>query len=84
MLFYILTIAGIFRLRQTRPEAQRPYRAWGYPALPLIYIGFASFVELALLTHKTLRSIAGLSIVAIGIPVYYVWRRRGAEVTSDK
>ena len=75
--FYILTIAGIFRLRRTRPDAPRPYRAWGYPVLPLLYIAFASFVELALLTHKTLRSFAGLSIVAIGIPVYYLWRRRG-------
>jgi hypothetical protein len=45
----------------------------------LLYIGFASFVELALLTHKALRSFAGLSIVAIGIPVYYLWRRRGGR-----
>jgi APA family basic amino acid/polyamine antiporter len=77
VLFYILTIAGIFRLRHTRPDAPRPYRAWGYPVLPLFYIAFASFVEWALLTHKALRSVAGLSIVAIGIPVYYLWRRRG-------
>jgi APA family basic amino acid/polyamine antiporter len=79
VLFYILTIAGIFRLRRTRPEAPRPYRAWGYPVLPLLYIAFASFVELALLTHKTMRSFAGLSIVAIGIPVYYLWRRSAAR-----
>jgi APA family basic amino acid/polyamine antiporter len=84
VLFYILTIAGIFRLRRTRPEAHRPYRAWGYPALPLIYIAFASFVELALLTHKTLRSFAGLSIVAVGILVYYLWRRRGGALTSEE
>jgi APA family basic amino acid/polyamine antiporter len=75
VLFYILTIAGIFRLRRTRTEAPRPYRAWGYPVVPLLYIAFASFVELALLFHKTLRSLAGLSIVAIGIPVYFLWRR---------
>jgi APA family basic amino acid/polyamine antiporter len=80
--FYILTIAGIFRLRRTRPEAPRPYRAWGYPVLPLLYIAFASFVELALLTHKTFRSFAGLSIVAIGIPVYYLWRRRAGPSAS--
>ncbi len=76
LLFYILTIAGIFRLRRTRPKVHRPYRAWGYPVLPLLYIAFASFVELALLTHKALQSFAGLTIVAIGIPVYYFWRRR--------
>jgi APA family basic amino acid/polyamine antiporter len=80
VIFYILTIAGIFRLRRTRPDAPRPYRAWGYPVLPLLYIAFASFVELALLTHKTLRSFAGLSIVAIGIPVYYLWRRSAGAV----
>ncbi len=84
VLFYILTIVGIFWLRRKRPEAPRPYRAWGYPVLPLLYIAFASFVELALLTHKTLRSFAGLSIVAIGIPVYYLWRSRGTGVTSDQ
>ena len=80
VLFYILTIAGIFRLRRTRPEAPRPYRAWGYPVLPLLYIAFASFVELALLTNKdkALQSFAGLSIVAIGVPVYFLWRRRTA------
>ena len=84
VLFYILTIAGIFRLRRTRPEAPRPYRAWGYPVLPLLYIAFASFVELALLTSKdkALQSFAGLSIVAIGVPVYYLWRKRKTVAAS--
>jgi APA family basic amino acid/polyamine antiporter len=76
VLFYILTIAGVFRLRRTRPHASRPYRAWGYPLLPALYIAFALFVEWALLTHKALRSVAGLCIVAVGVPVYYLWRRR--------
>ncbi len=80
VLFYILTIAGVFRLRRTRPEAPRPYRAWGYPVLPALYMAFALFVEWALLTHKALRSVVGLCIVALGVPVYYFWqRRRGAE-----
>ena len=85
VLFYILTIAGIFRLRRTRPEAPRPYRAWGYPVLPLLYIAFASFVELALLTNKdkALQSFAGLSIVAIGVPVYFLWRRRAAGPSAS-
>jgi uncharacterized protein YjeT (DUF2065 family) len=48
----------------------------------MLYIAFASFVELALLTHKTFRSLAGLSIVAIGIPVYYLWRRRAGPTAS--
>jgi basic amino acid/polyamine antiporter, APA family len=77
VLFYILTIAGVLWLRHTRPEALRPYRAWGYPIVPAIYILFATFVEWALLAHKTFRSIAGLCLVGLGMPVYYLWRGRG-------
>jgi basic amino acid/polyamine antiporter, APA family len=79
VLFYILTILGLFWLRYKRPDAPRPYRAWGYPVLPGLYIMFALFVEWALLTHKAMRSVAGLCIVALGIPVFYLWRRRGAS-----
>jgi APA family basic amino acid/polyamine antiporter len=79
VLFYILTIAAVFQLRRTRPHAPRPYRAWGYPVLPALYIGFALFVEWALLTHKTQRSLAGLLIVALGIPAYYLWQRRSTH-----
>ena len=82
VLFYVLTILGLFRLRRTRPNAPRPYRAWGYPVLPALYVLFALFVEWALLTHKTLRSITGLCIVALGIPVFFLWRRRDTEGPS--
>jgi len=85
VLFYILTIAGVFWLRRTRPDAPRPYRAWGYPVVPAFYILFAMFVEWALLTHKAFRSIAGLCFVALGIPVYYLWQRVGPrQVTSEE
>jgi len=77
VLFYILTIGGLFWLRHTRPDAPRPYRAWGYPVLPAIYIIFAMFVEWALLYRKTAHSLTGLLIVAVGIPVFYVWRQKG-------
>jgi basic amino acid/polyamine antiporter, APA family len=76
MLFYILTIAGLFWLRRARPDAARPYRAFGYPVLPAAYVLFAIFVEWALLTHKAAQSVAGLCIVALGIPVFYLWQRR--------
>ena len=84
VLFYALTIAGVFRLRRTRPEAPRPYRAWGYPVLPALYIFLALIVEGALLTHKTGRSLAGLSIVAIGVPVYFLWRQRAVTRGRQK
>jgi APA family basic amino acid/polyamine antiporter len=83
VLFYVLTVLGVFRLRRTRPQAPRPYRAWGYPILPALYVVGALMVEWALLTHKPLRSVAGLVIVALGIPVYYGWRRRHPEVHSS-
>lgn len=84
VLFYILTILGLFWLRRTRPEAPRPYRAWGYPVLPALYVMFALFVEWALLTHEPQRqqSVAGLVIVALGVPVYFAWRRGGRKTAG--
>jgi APA family basic amino acid/polyamine antiporter len=79
LLFYILTILGLFRLRRTRPDAPRPYRAWGYPVVPVLYIALALFIEWALLMHRPVRSLAGLGIVAVGIPIYFLWRRRSSS-----
>jgi APA family basic amino acid/polyamine antiporter len=75
ILFYLMTVVGLFRLRYTMPAAPRPYRAWGYPVLPALYVLFALFVEWALIIHKPLRSVAGLCIVALGVPVFYWWQR---------
>ena len=74
MLFYILTIAAVIILRRDRPGAERPYRAFGYPVIPLIYIVFAVLFCLNLLYTKPEKSIPGLIIVLLGIPVYYIWR----------
>ncbi len=82
LLFYILTILGLFRLRRTRPDAPRPYRAWGYPVVPVVYIVLALFIEWALLMHRPVRSLAGLGIVAVGIPIYYFWHSR-SRVTGE-
>lgn len=77
LIFYILTIAGIFRLRRTRPELPRPYKAFGYPVLPLLYIVSAATICLALLVYKPMYTWPGLGIVLLGIPVYYfVWRNK--------
>ena len=74
MLFYILTIAGIFILRRKRPDAERPYRAFGYPVIPIIYMIFAVLFCLNLLYMKPWNSLPGLVIVLLGIPVFYIWR----------
>jgi APA family basic amino acid/polyamine antiporter len=76
LVFYILTIAGIFVLRRTRPDAPRPYKAFGYPVLPLIYIAMAIFIDIVLLRYKPQFTWPGLIIVLLGIPVYFAWSRR--------
>ena len=78
VLFYILTIVGLFVLRRTRPEMERPYRAVGYPWAPALYILAAAFIEIMLLIYKPGYTWPGLIIVIMGVPVYYFWRRRGA------
>src|SRR3954468_736142 len=80
LIFYILTIAGIIRLRVTKPELERPYRAWGYPVIPLVYILGASVILLALFAYRAASTWPGLLIVLIGVPVYYAIRR-GKPVT---
>ncbi|MGI8992572.1 MAG: APC family permease [Bryobacteraceae bacterium] len=76
LLFYILTIAGIFVLRRTRPEMERPYRAVGYPVLPAAYILAAGLIEILLLLYKPNYTFPGLVIVLLGVPVYYLWRKK--------
>jgi APA family basic amino acid/polyamine antiporter len=71
VLFYILTIAGIFILRRKRPEAERPYKAFGYPVLPAIYIMMAAAFCIALFIYKPEYTWPGFIIVLIGIPIYF-------------
>jgi APA family basic amino acid/polyamine antiporter len=75
LLFYILTIAGLFVLRRTRPDMERPYRAFGYPVLPAAYIAVAGLIEVLLLLYKPSYTWPGLIIVLLGLPVYFLWRR---------
>ncbi|MFM8280432.1 MAG: APC family permease [Bacteroidota bacterium] len=70
LIFYILTILGIFRLRSMKPDADRPYKAFGYPILPTIYIAFASAIILDLLVFKPGTTIPGVLLVLTGIPLY--------------
>ena len=74
LIFYILTIAGVFRLRLTRPDADRPYRAWGYPLVPALYIAGAATILLVLFVYRTATTWPGLIIVLLGVPVYFLWK----------
>jgi len=78
LLFYVLTIAGIFRLRKKRPDAERPYRAFGYPFVPLLYIVAAVAIMVVLLLYQTQTTWPGLVIVLLGVPVYLLWSRRSS------
>jgi APA family basic amino acid/polyamine antiporter len=74
LLFYILTLGGLFLLRWKRPEMARPYRAVGYPILPALYILMAGFLEIQLLRYKPQYTWPGLIIVLLGLPVYGLWK----------
>jgi APA family basic amino acid/polyamine antiporter len=76
LLFYILTVAGVFILRQKEPDALRPYQVWGYPVLPALYIVIAIFICISLLIYKPVFTYPGLAIVLAGIPIYYLIRKK--------
>lgn len=78
LLFYILTIAGIFVLRKKEPHAERPYKAFGYPVVPALYIIVTLAICVALLRYDTLNSGLSLLVVLLGIPVYYFTQRKSS------
>ncbi|MGE0360123.1 MAG: APC family permease [Vicinamibacterales bacterium] len=80
LVFYILTIAGVFRLRRLRPEAERPYRAIGYPVVPALYIVAATGILLVLAVYRSATTWPGFAIVLFGIPVYLMLRRSDRRV----
>ncbi len=74
LIFYILTLGGLFVLRWKRPNMERPYRAIGYPFLPALYLIMAVFLEIQLLRYKPQYTWPGLIIVVLGVPVYWLWK----------
>jgi basic amino acid/polyamine antiporter, APA family len=76
LLFYVLTTVGLFVLRRKRPDAERPYRAFGYPVLPMLYIFLAAGVAVLLLISEKTRTqaLSGVLLVLLGIPTFYGWR----------
>jgi APA family basic amino acid/polyamine antiporter len=83
LIFYVLTILGIFILRKKRPDVERPYKAFGYPVVPALYILIAVFILGDLLVYKPQFTWPGLIIVLIGIPVYYIWKSAGKKKLSS-
>jgi APA family basic amino acid/polyamine antiporter len=79
LLFYILTILGVFRLRRTRPDAPRPYRAFGYPYIPALYVIGATTILTVLFRYQWPTTGPGLVIVLLGVPVYGLWRLNRAR-----
>jgi basic amino acid/polyamine antiporter, APA family len=84
LFFYILTIAGVFILRKKRPDLDRPYRVWGYPVMPALYLIVASLICINLLRNESAISLfglqlkpswVGLGIVLLGIPVYFMRKK---------
>jgi APA family basic amino acid/polyamine antiporter len=82
LLFYVLTILGVFVLRKKRPNAERPYRAFGYPWLPLLYIVAAVGIMVVLLLYKTQTAGRGMVIVLLGLPVYWLWSREKSAASK--
>jgi basic amino acid/polyamine antiporter, APA family len=79
LIFYIATIAGVFRLRRLRPTAERPYKTVGYPVVPAFYIAGSSLVLLALFVYRPSTTWPGLLIVLAGLPVYWLTRAADRE-----
>jgi basic amino acid/polyamine antiporter, APA family len=82
LIFYILTLSGLFRLRRTRPDAPRPYRAWGYPVVPALYIAAAVVILAILFLYRPATTIPGVVIVLIGVPVYFAFRMSARQANG--
>ena len=82
LLFYILTIGAVFRLRQTRPDVPRPYRAFGYPIIPALYIVGAAVILGVLLVYRPATTWPGFVIVLLGIPIYASLRGRAPQPSA--
>jgi len=83
LVFYILTLGGLFMLRWKRPSMERPYRAFGYPFLPALYIVMAIFLEIQLLRYQPEYTWPGIIIVLLGVPVYWLWKWAGKPTAAS-
>ena len=77
ILLYGAAAASVFTLRRTRPDLKRPYRVWGYPVVPAFFLGSVVALVINSLVQRPWESFSGLGVLALGIPVYFYWRRAG-------
>ncbi len=84
-LFYMLAITSVFVLRMRQPDLPRPYRTLGYPLTPLLYVaGVLLLLGSMLADHQSrVQSLAGLGIIALGVPAFWVFRRTAPEVDAN-
>ena len=83
LIFYIITIAGIFVLRKKMPDAERPYKAFGYPVIPAIYIILTTLICVDLLVYKTFNTGMGLLIIALGVPIYFLFKKKAINPNEN-
>ena len=76
LIFWIAAIAAVFVLRKRRPEMPRPYRTWGYPVVPILFIATSAAILINTLFARPVESLAGLGLMLLGVPAYYYWRSR--------
>ena len=79
ILFWVLAAAAIFTLRKKRPDLPRPYKAWGYPVVPLIFIVALSGILLNTLVRRPVESLAGVALMIAGIPIYFMWKKKNSS-----
>ena len=79
IVFWIVAAASLFTLRKKFPDLPRPYKAWGYPVVPILFILASVGILLNTLLEKPVESLSGLGMIAIGLPAYTFWKRRRKE-----
>jgi APA family basic amino acid/polyamine antiporter len=84
LIFWIAGTGSVFRFRRTRPNLQRPFRTWGYPVVPALFILSLSGILLNTLVNRPVESAAGVGLTLLGLPVYYLWRGRNESLSPEK
>ena len=79
ILFCIATVVAVFTMRKTHPHMPRPYKTWGYPVLPAIFIIASTIICINTIIEKPVEALVGLFLIALGIPVYYYWKAKNRQ-----